>query len=226
MDRSTVVLGASIVIAALVIGGALIWSSVARDSSSLSDGLADPAPSNNPSADDDVILGDSSAPVTLIEFGDYQCPFCKKMFDETEGRLRDEYVKTGKLKMVYRDFPLDQAHPYARRAAEAAECARDEGKFWVYHDALFERQDKIPTLDFAVLAEELGLEKNLFASCLEAGKYVSEVEHDFQDGLAVGVQGTPANFIVAGGSARSLPGALPYETFKLFIDQALAETAR
>ncbi len=228
--KSNAILAASIVTAAFIIGGALVWSTVAGDRSDKT-GLADvggigedgDTPSKNPEIDDDVIFGDADAPVTLIEFGDYQCPFCKKMYDETEKLLRDEYVKAGKLKIVYRDFPLDQIHPYARRAAEAAECARDEGKYWAYHDALFTRQAEIPVLDFVKLAKDLGLSESEFASCVSSGKYAAEVENDLQEGLAAGVTGTPGNFIIAGGSARSLPGAVPYATFKLFIDQALSE---
>lgn len=219
-------LSLSILFAALVIGGSIIYSASVKTGGSERNFLAEvgnngsnPAPNNNISPDDDVILGDPNAPVTLIEFGDYQCPFCKRMFDETEKQLREEYVKTGKLKMVYRDFPLDSLHPHARRAAEAAECARDQNKYWAYHDSLFNKQSQIPTMDFAALAGELGLNATQFNQCLENGKYADEVENDYQDGLSYGVTGTPSNFI----NGRPLPGALPYATFKAAIEEALQD---
>ena len=213
--------------AALIIGGALIYSAGLKSSGleplAQVGGREVTANINNPGADDDVILGDPNAPVTLIEFGDYQCPFCRKMFEDTESRLRAEYIKTGKVKMVYRDFPLDEIHPFARRAAEAAECARDQGKYWVYHDLLFERQSEIPTLDFVARAGELGLNVVQFRECYSSKKYAAEVEKDYQDGIAAGVNGTPSNFILGDNYVKSLPGALPYESFKKAIDEALAK---
>jgi protein-disulfide isomerase len=221
------VLAISIVIAALVIGGSFIYGSGARTGSgslARTDTTIPRQPTtHNPTADDDVILGDPNAPITLIEFGDYQCPYCKKMFDETEKRIRDAYIATGKVKMVYRDFPLDSIHPYARVAAEAAECARDEGKYWAYHDELYARQSKIPELDFVALAEKVGLNESAFRACIEAKKYTAEVEKDYQDGIASGITGTPATFVLGrdGKVAKFIEGAQPYEIFKAAIDAAL-----
>jgi len=219
-------LSISILAAALIIGGSLIYSAGLKGGGATRPvaqvvGGNEAATNNNPGIDDDVILGDPEAPVTLIEFGDYQCPFCKRMFDETEKRLRDEYVKTGKLNMVYRDFPLDQIHPFARPAAEAAECARDEEKYWVYHDLLFNRQGEIPSMDFVAVAEELRLDTTQFKQCFDSRKYQDEVQKDYDDGIAAGVTGTPGNFIISGNFSRFLPGALPYEAFKAAIEEAL-----
>jgi protein-disulfide isomerase len=214
-------LAVSILIASFVIGGSVLYAVGGRDDSGslavATETLGGSMPQVDVSIDDDVILGDRNAPVTLIEFGDFQCPYCKQLFDQTEGRLRDEYIQTGKVRMVYRDFPLDQIHPYARAAAEAAECARDQGSYWLYHDELYARQASIPTLDFVVLAGELGLDAQAFEACADSGKYKDEVEKDYQDGIAAGVRGTPAVFI----NGKLFSGALPYETFKAAIDAEL-----
>jgi len=215
----------SILTAALIIGGSLIYSAGLKGGGGAPPvaqvaGGDETATNNNPGIDDDVILGDSGAPVTLIGFGDYQCPFCKKMYDETEGKLRDEYVSTGKLRMVYRDFPIDQIHPYARSAAEAAECARDQDKYWRAHDFLFENQSNLSTLaagKFVSMAQALDLDINEFRECVQVRKYAEEVEKDYQDGLRAGVTGTPGTFI----NNQFLPGALPYEDFKAAIEEAL-----
>lgn len=229
MEFKSNFLAISILAAAVIIGGSVIWSAnlksggsgLAQVAGSGSRGAAPNTNNTTPGIDDDVILGDLEAPVTLIEFGDYQCPFCFRLFKETEEKLREEFIKTGKLKMVYRDFPLDQIHPFARPAAEAAECARDEGQYWTYHDALFLKQRELATLDFTALAGELGMDAKKFGDCVSTRKYKDEVEKDYQDGIAAGVTGTPGNFIVAGDFVRVLPGALPYETFKAAIEEAL-----
>lgn len=106
--------------------------------------LADKNPKPGPGIDDDAVLGDAQAPVTVVVFGDYQCPFCKQAFDTAEKQLRDEYVKTGKVKMVFRDFPLTDIHPAALPAAIAAECVHLQGKYWEYHDALYQNQNSLP----------------------------------------------------------------------------------
>ena len=96
-----------------------------------------------PTTDDDAVLGDPNAPITMIIFGDYQCPFCGQAFRTSEAQVREEYVDTGKVKMVYRDFPITNIHPAAVPAAEAAQCAGSQGKYWEYHDALFENQERL-----------------------------------------------------------------------------------
>jgi protein-disulfide isomerase len=198
----------------------------------------DVIPSNGASngsalVDDDVVLGNPNAPVTVVEFGDYQCPFCERLYSGAERQIRETYVKQGLVKFVYRDFPLDQTsperpvplHPYARAAAEAAECARDQDKFWEYHDYLFENQPGIPRMDFVAVAKTLGLQEIQFRSCIETRKYRNEVEKDLQDGIALGVRGTPATFVngvlvtINGQSA----GAAPFSIFQAAIEQALRD---
>ncbi len=220
-------LAVSILVAAFVIGGSFIYGAGVKGSNAglaqVNGGNPDEIPEipqgTPPTIDDDVILGDPNAPVTVIAFGDYQCPFCKKLFDESESQLRKEYIETGKVKMVYRDFPLDSIHPFARGAGEAAECARDEGKYWTFHDQLFARQAEISgdTTLFVSIAGNLKFNLANFENCIESRKYKDEVERDYQDGTAAGVRGTPATFI----NGKLISGAVPYATFKAAIDEAL-----
>ncbi len=205
---------ASIVLAGIIIAVAVIYAT--GDQSLEPANNSQPTNFSAPTIDDDVILGQADAPVTLIEFGDYECPFCKKMFDESEPQIRKEYIETGKVRMVYRDFPLS-FHPSAMPAAEASECAKEQGKFWLYHDALFNRQAQLATLNYVTLATELGLNAAEFKTCVETHKYKSEIEKDYQDGVAAGVDGTPATFV----NGKLVSGAQPYAVFKAEIEAAL-----
>lgn len=208
----------SIIIAGVIVAAAIVYKPSGQTVDKGGEQVInEPAPSYEaPTADDDVVLGEASAPVEVIIFGDYQCPFCERLYQETEKPLRDEYVKTGKVKVVYRDYPLS-FHPAAQPAAEAAECAGDQGKYWQYHDALFERQATITTLDYVGLAVELGLDKAAFKSCVDTHKFASEIAKDLADGTAAGVDGTPASFI----NGQLISGAVPYASFKAAIDAAL-----
>src|SRR3989304_8064980 len=123
------------------------------------------------SLDDDPVKGNQNAPVTVIEFSDFQCPFCSKFYQETLSQLEDNYIDTGKVKFVYRDMPIDNLHPNARAAHIAAECADEKGKFWDYHNMLFENQvewQRLPTTDFkstlSQYATDLGLQSASFES--------------------------------------------------------------
>ena len=225
--QSQTFLAGSIIVAALIVGGALVYSTGVRslgdDSlARVGDSTVTPEGAANVSVDDDVVLGDAEAPVTFVSFGDFQCPYCERMYRDTETKLREEYIKTGKVKMVFRDFPLDSIHPFARSAAEAAQCAKDQGKYWLYHDALYDRQAQIPTLNFVTLAGELGLDTAQFGACVQEEKYADEVEKDLQDGIAAGVTGTPGNFV----NGKAFHGALPYATFKAAIEEALKESEK
>lgn len=171
------------------------------------------------SVDDDPMLGDPSAPVTIIEFGDFQCPFCARLFQETLPQLKEQYVKTGKVRFVYRDFPLSSIHNLAQSSAEAAECADEQGKFWPYHDILYGRQDALSVDNFKRWAAELGLNTQEFNVCLDSGRYSAEVEKDYNDGIAAGVTGTPGTFI----NGRLVRGAVPFDDFKAIIEEELAK---
>ena len=181
------------------------------------------------SADDDAVLGDPNAPVTLIEFSDFQCPFCRKFYKETLPQIKKEYILTGKAKLVYRDFPLVQIHPGATPAAEGAECAQDQGKFWEMHDAIFDEQEKLGsgTVQFTAddvkkWAANIGLDTSKFNQCLDSGKYKQEVEKDLADGSAAGVNGTPATFV----NGRLVSGAQPFSAFKVIIDEELKKLGK
>lgn len=170
--------------------------------------------------------GDKNAKVTVIEFSDFQCPFCKRMFDETISLLRNDYVKTGKIKFAYRHYPLS-FHQNAHKAAQASECASEQQKFWEYHDLLFKNQDvwanqsaTQAAATFGLYATELGLDATQFDTCLQTEKYKEKVDEDFAAGNKAGVSGTPTTFI----NGKSIVGAQPYEAFKTEIETALKST--
>jgi protein-disulfide isomerase len=175
-----------------------------------------PAPKVDVSADDDPAKGDKNAPVTIIEFSDFECPFCGRWFTQTYPQLKSEYIDTGKVRLVYRDFPLG-FHPNAQKAAEAAECADEQGKFWEMHDKIFANQQAIAVANLKQYAKDLGLDSSKFDSCLDSDKYASEVQKDYQDGTAAGVSGTPSFFI----NGQLVVGAQPYSVFKQAIDAEL-----
>ena len=170
------------------------------------------------SMDDDPVKGDLNAPVTIIEFSDFECPFCEKFYSETLGKLESEYIETGKVKLVFRDFPLN-FHQNAQKASEAAECADDQEKFWEMHDIIFENQRSLSISSLKQWAGQIGLDTAQFNNCLDSGKYSGEVQKDFQDGANYGVSGTP-NFFING---VPLVGAHPFETFKEIIDSELSK---
>ncbi|MBI1969641.1 DsbA family protein [Candidatus Woesearchaeota archaeon] len=169
-------------------------------------------------ADDDPSRGDKSAPVTMIEFSDFQCPFCGRFWSQTLPQIEQEYIKTGKVKFVYRDFPLDAIHPNARPAAEAAECADEQGKFWEFHDKIFQNQQQLSVENYKKWAAELGLNAEKFNGCVDSKKYAEEVSKDLADATAAGGTGTPY-FLING---KPLTGAQPFAAFKAAIDAELA----
>ena len=183
------------------------------------------------SLDDDPVLGEKNAPVTIIEFSDYQCPFCRKSFREVLPLIKKNFIDTGKVKLVFRDFPLTSIHPSALPAAEAAECADDEGKYWEMHDKIFNEQNKLNPSggtvaftkeDLKKWASEIGLDTTKFNNCLDTEKYLKEVQKDFNDGASYGVQGTPAYYV---GNEKNgyklISGAQPYQVFEQAINSLL-----
>ncbi len=184
------------------------------------------APATPATVDDDPVLGDKDAPVTLIEFTDYQCPFCGRHFTNTYGQLKKDYIDTGKVKYVVRDFPLS-FHPHAQKTAEATECADDQGKFWEMHDKIFETQgtwsnaaDIVPVLK--QYAADLKLNTGTFNTCLDSSKYKDEVAKDMADGSASGVNGTPGFWLLGpDDKSEQISGAVPYANFQQAIDAML-----
>ena len=167
--------------------------------------------------DDDPVLGNKNAPLTIVEFSDFQCPFCKRARDDAVAQIEEQYVKTGKVKFVYRDFPLTSIHPMAQKSAEAAECADDQGKFWEMHDKIFEEQASLSLSNLKQWAVELGLKANDFNKCLDSGKYTNEVNKDASDAQRAGGQGTP--YFVVGEAIVS--GAQPFAAFQQAIESQL-----
>ncbi len=173
------------------------------------------------SADDDPVLGNANAPVTIVEFSDFQCPFCERFFTSTLPQIKTEYINTGKVKLIYRDFPLSSIHPYAEKAAEASECAHQQGDnfYWKMHDKLFENQNALDTESLKKYAQQIGLDTNKFNTCLDSGAMTQEISNDLADGTSYGVQGTPMFFI----NGQELSGAQPFESFKQIIDAELSK---
>ena len=181
------------------------------------------------SLDNDPIRGDPNAPITIVEFSDFQCPFCARFHVQTLPLLLEEYIDSGKVNLVYRDFPIQSIHPNALAAAVAAECANEQGEYWEYHDTLFEKQSGWSRLDsnaaistFSQYATDVGLEQQQFDSCLGSGKYLEEVQGDLSDGRDYDITGTPGFFI---GNADigfvKINGAQPFDSFQRIIDAQL-----
>lgn len=184
------------------------------------------------SVDDDPVLGDKNAKVTLIDFTDYECPFCKRYFDQTFSQIKKDYIDTGKVKYVVRDLPLS-FHANAHKEAQAAECAREQGgdsAYFKYHDEIFKRTASNGTglaLDkLSIIATDLGLDGAALQSCLDADKYKAEVDKDLADAATVGATGTPTFFIGKSTSdgvitGTKIVGAQPYSAFQAEIDKQL-----
>lgn len=165
------------------------------------------------SADDDAVKGSPNAPVTIIEFSDFECPFCTRFYQQTLPSIEKNYINTGKVKFVYRDFPLG-FHANAQKAAEAAECAAEQGKFWEMHNKIFDGGE-LGVATLKQYATELGLDTSAFSECLDSGQMTSEVQKDFNDGKNYGVSGTPTFFI----NGIEIVGAQPYSVFEQAIEQ-------
>ena len=161
------------------------------------------------------VLGDPGAPITIIEFSDFQCPFCRKA-DAILKELMKKYQ--GRVRLAYRDFPLTQIHPQAGRAAEAARCANEQGQFWRFHDLLFASPGTLSDADFNRHARTLGLDTTRFEACLQERKFKSQVDADLKEGTQAGVDATPGFFI----NGRFLSGAQPIAAFEQIIEVQLA----
>jgi protein-disulfide isomerase len=177
--------------------------------------LLDPPRVAITSAGDDPVKGPAAAPITIIEFSDFQCPYCSRV-NPTLKQVEERYGD--KIRVVFRDFPLLQIHKDAAKAAEAGQCAHDQGKFWEMHDKLFSDQAKLQVEALKQSATEIGLDAAAFNECLDSGKHTAEWQKDMDEGARHGVTGTPAFFI----NGRLLSGAQPLEAFTTVIDEELA----
>jgi protein-disulfide isomerase len=176
--------------------------------------------------DDDAILGNPKAKLTIVEFSDYQCPFCRKFYNETLPKIKEKYIDTGEINLVYRDFPLD-FHKGAVPAAAAAECARDQGgdeMYYQMHDKIFDGQNllgqgtvNIPNESLISYAQELDLDMPKFNECFESEEIRKEINEDYLVGQQIGITGTPA-FVIDG---KLLEGAQPFEVFDSAIQSVL-----
>ena len=180
-----------------------------------------PTPATIASADAVMALGDPNAPVTIVEFSDYQCPFCAQHVRENLPQLQAEFVDTGRVRYVFKDFPIAGIHPQAPVAHEAARCAGEQGAYWAMHDQLYAGQSEWAgssdaTAIFKRYASELGLDTNGFETCLKSGRWEEAVNADLAEGASLGARGTPTFFI----DGYPLVGAAPYETFQYAISLA------
>jgi protein-disulfide isomerase len=188
------------------------------------EGAAVAAPAED-SVQDMTILGSADAPVTIVEFSDYQCPYCRQHALDTLPQIVETYVDTGQVRYIYRDFPLP-SHAYAQQAAEAARCAGAQGSYWEMHERLFTEQsewaaqemEEIQTT-FGAFAVELGLDGEAFQACLASGAFAEQVGQDQAEGYEAGVEGTPSFFI----NDQFAAGAYAFEAFQQMIEAALAQ---
>jgi protein-disulfide isomerase len=167
------------------------------------------------------LKGDKNAPVTIIEFSDFECPFCGRFHEQTMPQIVSDYIDKGKVQFAYKHFPLS-FHKNSRNASLAAECAKEQGGdkvFFKYHDILYTNQTALTVDNLKKWAADMGLDTTKFNSCLDTQKYAKQIDADFSEGQSYGVSGTPAFFI----NGRLVSGAQPFTAFKTIIDEELAK---
>lgn len=195
---------------------------------------ASPTPETPPAVldlDAAPFKGDKNARVTLVEFADYQCPFCVRFARDTFPEIEREYIKTGRIKYVFRDFPIEAIHPGVSKAHEAAHCAGDQAKYWEMHDRLLANPKAQQATDLVDHAKALALETPRFEQCLSTGGHTAKVRRGLSDGQQAGARGTPTFFLGLTEpnsskitTSRMLVGAQPYAAFKQAIESLLAES--
>ncbi|MBU1178666.1 DsbA family protein [Patescibacteria group bacterium] len=218
----------AIVLAGAIVAGAVVYSGNIDNSSSpeltgsAEEALPEPPSPPEPgteefevSVDDDAVKGSKDAKVQIVEFSDYECPYCQKN-SETIKKIAEKYGD--QVAIVFRDFPLD-FHANAQKAAEAAECAGEQNMYWEYHDQLFANQESLDVASLKKYAKEIKLKTSVFDKCLDSGQQAEEIKKDVQDGVEIEVTGTPATFI----NGRKIGGAYPYEAFEKIIEEELAK---
>jgi protein-disulfide isomerase len=189
-----------------------------------------PQPSEPPSAlatKDELFRGASDASVAIIEYADFECPFCGQYEYEVYPRISKDYIQTGKVKYFYRDMPLPE-HPHAMIAARAARCAGEQGKFWEMHDSLFAKQNLLRDVDMPGRAADLGLDAGKFSECLSSDRYTDEVKRSANEAEKLGIDGTPSFFVGIASpdgtvtNLKMILGMRPYDAFKSAIEDTLA----
>ena len=225
-NENKMLIPGSIILAGLVIAGAVVYIGLPRIPL-----VPPPAPSGVPTAppavaevlkikEGDFVLGNPSSKVVIIEYGDFQCPFCGKFAKEVEPQIKEQFVKTGKAAFVYRDFAFLGEESF--RSSEAARCAGEQGKFWEYHGKLFssqkgENQGAFADANLKKWARDLGLDGTKFDLCFTSGKHREAVQLSSDGGRTAGVNGTPATFV----NGKLVSGAVPFATFKQLIEEEL-----
>lgn len=176
-------------------------------------------------------LGSPDAPVTMVEFSDYQCPFCKRYVTMVFPAIKKNYIDTGKLKYIFSDFPIATLHPQAPKAHEAAHCAGEQNQYWAMHDILFENSKDLSVPSLKRYAEEVGLDGNQFNDCLQTGRYAGKVNQEIAEGRKAGMSGTPSFVIGPSGSGEQITGTVVVgaqhaATFNQVIDKALQAVSK
>lgn len=248
---SAYVLPVSILLAAVIVGWSMMSSATTIATGLEGTSLGAVVPNNDipsvPAANPDLaaptvsktmaellegaasVTGSDDAPVVLVEFSDYQCPFCRRWYNDAKAKLFSNYVDTGKLQVAFKDFPLS-FHPMAEPSSRAARCAGAQGKYWEMHDKMFDEQNVLNATgtvqytndDLKAWAAELGVNTTEFNSCLDNNTYSAEVQANFAEGSANGVSGTPSFFIgKRGDKGQLIVGAQPYASFEAAIEAAL-----
>lgn len=224
-ENKDYLLPASIVIAALLIAGAWIYTAGLKNIEPKKSGQTAEKTAPNienviPISNDDHVRGDKNAPVQIIEFSDMECPYCKN-FHQTMLKIMEEYGESGQVAWIYRHFPLEQLHPLAQKAAEASECAAKIGGndiFWEYlnqYMALSSSEENLISNKFTKIAENVGLNKTQFENCLNSGEFKEKINSYAQDAMNSGAQGTPYSIIINKNNKKtSVNGALPIDDFK------------
>lgn len=233
---AAILIGAAIVAVAILISGGVIklqgYTSTqpSQPQTAQAAASASPAPTfANVTVGNLPVLGNPNAKVTIVEWADFQCPFCERFFTDDEQQLKKDYVDTGKVKYAFRDFAFlgqpttDPAGDESTNAANAARCANEQGKFWEFHDYLYNHQGQEDGGTFSKdnlkkFAADLGLNTDQFNQCVDSDKYVNDVKADMSAGKTAGVSGTPTVYI----NGQQFVGAQPYATIKAAIDSALA----
>jgi len=227
-------LPASIIVGALLIAGSIIYLIGSSKNGGNGTGSSPSVVNDSLKKENsrDVVLGNIKAPVTVIEYGDYQCPYCARFFQTTEQSIRENYVKSDKVKMVFRNFQFLGAE--SELAGQAAECAKDQGNFWAYHDAIYQAELKdgqehngnLNKSLFVQIAKDIALDIDKFTSCYDSGKYADLIKEDTQNAASLGINSTPTTFV----NGQQVSGAQPFEysgtdprvtPFKPIIENAL-----
>lgn len=233
-SASILTIPTAIIIAAAIIGGAVIWTNkpVASGTNTAA-AVKSIEESLRPVTSDDHIYGNPNAPIKIVEYSDTACPFCK-MFHTTMKRVMDTYGKSGDVAWVYRHFPIDK-HPNANAEAQALECAASLGgneKFWAYTNRIYDitpsmtpdSPNGLDQKELPKIAEFVGLNVTDFNNCLTSGKFKAKVDADFQSGVDIGIQGTPSSILITpNGKLVTIEGAQSFDTLKQAIDALIAE---